>query len=103
MLTKRQNLVKGFLFRSFSINKMGPAGNLLDYGPLEWRESEIGLSLSSANDGYPEHGKVVTYGWYWLMQVVSDCSCYGLPGNSRWLTIDKMEKLLIFLFLLHGQ
>jgi len=37
MLTKRQNLVKGFLFRSFSINKMGSAGNVRDYGPLEWR------------------------------------------------------------------
>jgi hypothetical protein len=62
MLTKRQNLVKGFLFRSFSINKMESAGNVRDYGPLEWRESEIGLSLSSANDGYPENGKVLTYG-----------------------------------------
>ena len=31
------------------------------------------------------------------------CSRYGLPGNARWLTIDKTGKLLIFLFLLSGE
>jgi hypothetical protein len=25
------------------------------------------LSLSSANDGWPEFDKVLNYGWYWRM------------------------------------